>query len=77
LADRQTYVVFLAPLKPGGDEFVGTVIHQPGARPGGEPPFVPKSHYVVVGGGYGAVQVGPANGGVINQIRAAVRRSRP
>jgi hypothetical protein len=77
LAERQKYVVFLAPLKPGGDEFAGTVVQQPGARPSGEPPFVPGSHYVVVGDAYGAVPIVPEKSRAINQIRSAVRRSRP
>ena len=74
LAERQKYVVFLAPLKPGEGEFAGTVVHQPGALPGGEPRFVPESHYVVLGGVYGAVPVEPEKRKVINRIRAAVRR---
>jgi hypothetical protein len=73
LAERQKYVVFLAPLKPGGDEFAGTVVQQPGARPGGELPFAPKLYYAVVGAAHGAVRVAPENGKVIAQIRAAVR----
>jgi hypothetical protein len=76
LAERQKYVVFLAPLKPGGDEFAGTVVQQPGAHPGGEPPFVPNSYYVVVGGAAGTVQITPANSRVVNQIRSVVRRTR-
>lgn len=76
LAERQKYAVFLSPMKAGAGEFAGTAVYQPGATAGGEPQFVPKSHYVVVGDRQGAVPVAAENGGIVNQIRGAVRRPR-
>lgn len=76
LAERQKYVIFLSPMKANAGEFAGTVVYQPGASPGGEPQFVPKSHYVVVGDRQGAVPVAAENSSLVNQIRGAVRRPR-
>lgn len=75
LADRQKYVVFLSPMRANVDEFAGTVVYQPGARPGGEPQFVPKTYYTIVGDTYGVVRVAPGNSRTIDQIRSAARRA--
>lgn len=76
LAERQRYVVFLSPMKADADDFVGTVVYQPGATPGGEPQFLPKSHYVVMGDRQGAVPIAEGNSGLVDQIRGAARRPR-
>jgi len=74
LVEGKKYLLFLEPIKVEGNAFSGTRVQRPGAIVGSKEDFDPKSSFVVVQGGNGAIEINEDNVKVIDQVKAVLNR---
>jgi len=72
LAEKQSYLVFLSPLK-GSKELSASLVHEE-TTPAKNVPFPLKSSYAVNGEANGALHVTPENNRLIKQVRTAIAK---
>lgn len=72
LAEKQSYMVFLSPLK-GSKELSASLVHEE-TTPPKNVPFPLKSNYAINGDANGALHVTPENNRLIKQVRMAIAK---
>ena len=72
LAERQSYMVFLSPLK-GSKELSASLVHEE-TTPPKNVPFPLKSNYAINGDANGALHVTPEKNRLIKQVRIAIAK---
>jgi hypothetical protein len=72
LAEKQSYLVFLSPLKES-KELSASLVHEE-TTPPKNVPFPLKSNYAINGDANGALHVSPENNRLIKQVRMAIAK---
>jgi hypothetical protein len=74
MAEGRKYVIFLGYLGEEKKQLAGAAVFRPKDPNGAKPAFAADSHFRVVGGSGGVVEVTPQNKDVLGEIRFALRQ---
>lgn len=70
----EKYLLFLERLESEGGTFSGTKVYRPDTKTASDETFDPKSSFIVVESGNGAVQITEKNLKIVDQVKASLHR---